>query len=147
MANKIFEALVDSGSSVSFIREDICQEIIESSELSKDIVVLSGLGKNEIKTKGSFQQKIELDGEEYPLTWHIVPTLYLKFEAVIRSDIMEQTSLYFHKESVQFRKHQEQNWSTHMQVCEAKLANNYVKMRREIFRRSKQKIKEPTIRN
>ncbi|GFW09234.1 transposon Tf2-6 polyprotein [Trichonephila clavipes] len=55
MGNKIIEALVDSGSSVSLIREDVSKGIIEPSKLSKDISVLIGLGKYEVKTKGSFQ--------------------------------------------------------------------------------------------
>ncbi|GFX11655.1 transposon Tf2-9 polyprotein [Trichonephila clavipes] len=109
MGNKIIEALVDSGSSVSLIREDVSKGIIEPSKLSKDISVLIGLGKCEVKTKGSFQRKIELDGEEYSLTWHVVPTPSLEFQAVIGSDILEQASVCFYKESVQFRKHEDKN--------------------------------------
>ncbi|GFW87823.1 peptidase A2 domain-containing protein [Trichonephila clavipes] len=56
IGNKIIEALVDSGSSVSLIREDVSKRIIEPSKLSKDISVLIGLGKCEVKTKGSFQK-------------------------------------------------------------------------------------------
>ncbi|GFT71661.1 transposon Tf2-6 polyprotein [Trichonephila clavipes] len=74
MGNKIIEALIDSGCSVSLIREDVSKGIIEPSRLSKDIAVLFGLGNYEVRTKGSFQRKIELDGEEYSLTWHVVPT-------------------------------------------------------------------------
>ncbi|GFS96207.1 peptidase A2 domain-containing protein [Trichonephila clavipes] len=76
MGNMIIEALIDSGSSVSLIRED---------------------------------RKIELDGEEYSLTWHVVPTPSLEFQAVIGSDILEQASVCFYKESVQFRKHEDKN--------------------------------------
>ncbi|GFY22211.1 peptidase A2 domain-containing protein [Trichonephila clavipes] len=63
MGNKIIEALVDSGSSVSLIREDVSKGINETSRLWKDIAGLFGLGKYEVRTKGSFQRKIELDGE------------------------------------------------------------------------------------
>ncbi|GFV76406.1 transposon Ty3-I Gag-Pol polyprotein [Trichonephila clavipes] len=79
IGNKIIEALIDSGSSVSLIREDASKGIIEPSRLSKDIAVLFGLGKYEVRTKGSFQRKIELDGEESSLTWHVVPTSSLEF--------------------------------------------------------------------
>ncbi|GFU68575.1 retrovirus-related Pol polyprotein from transposon 17.6 [Trichonephila clavipes] len=58
MGNKIIEALIDIGSSVSLIREDVSKGIIEPSKLSKDIAVLIGLGKYEVKTKGSFQKKL-----------------------------------------------------------------------------------------
>ncbi|GBL78504.1 hypothetical protein AVEN_65930-1 [Araneus ventricosus] len=68
IGNKTFEALIDTGSSVTLIREDVSKGIIEQSKLSRDIVVLSGLGKYEVKTKGSFQREIELDGEKYSVT-------------------------------------------------------------------------------
>ncbi|GFV79579.1 hypothetical protein TNCV_2929631 [Trichonephila clavipes] len=140
MGNKIIEALVDSGSSVSLIREDVSKGIIEPSKLSKDISVLIGLGKYEVKTKGSFQRKIELDGEEYFLTWHVVPTPSLEFQAVIGSDILEQASVCFYKESVQFRKHEDKNCFLQMQVYEAEVEDEIVvqhvtnpQIRRELF--------------
>ncbi|GFV15653.1 retrovirus-related Pol polyprotein from transposon 17.6 [Trichonephila clavipes] len=126
MGNKIIEALIDSGSSVSLIREDVSKGIIEPSKLSKDISVLIGLGKYEVKTKGSFQRKIELDGEEYSLTWHAVPTPSLEFQAVIGSDILEQASVCFYKESVQFRKHEDKNCFLQMQVYEAEVEDEIV---------------------
>ncbi|GFX23385.1 hypothetical protein TNCV_4937001 [Trichonephila clavipes] len=140
MGNKIIEALIDSGSSVSLIREDVSKGIIEPSKLSKDISVLIGLGKYEVKTKGSFQRKIELDGEEYSLTWHVVPTPSLEFQAVIGSDILEQASVCFYKESVQFRKHEDKNCFLQMQVYEAEVEDEIVvqhvtnpQIRRELF--------------
>ncbi|GFX10266.1 hypothetical protein TNCV_1866631 [Trichonephila clavipes] len=140
MGNRIIEALIDSGSSVSLIREDVSKGIIEPSKLSKDITVLIGLEKYEVKTKGSFQRKIELDGEEYSLTWHIVPTPSLEFQAVIGSDILEQASVCFYKESVQFRKHEDKNCFLQMQVYEAEVEDEIVvqhvtnpQIRRELF--------------
>jgi len=120
IGNETVEALIDTGSSVTLIREDVSKGIIEQSKLSKDILVLSGLGRYEVKTKGSFQQKIELDGEEYLLTWHVVPTPYLEFRAVIGSDILEQASVIFDEKGVQFRKHEDRFWFMHTQVYEAK---------------------------
>ncbi|GFY01008.1 transposon Tf2-9 polyprotein [Trichonephila clavipes] len=121
MGNKIIEALIDSGSSVSLILEDVSKGIIEPSRLSKDIAVLFRLGKYEVRTKGSFQRKIKLDGEECSLTWHVVPTPSLEFQAVIGSDILEQASVCFYKESVQFRKHGDKNCFLQMQVYEAEV--------------------------
>ncbi|GFW71549.1 transposon Tf2-9 polyprotein [Trichonephila clavipes] len=140
MGNKIIEALIDSGSSVSLIREDVSKGIIEPSKLSEDFSVLIRLGKYEVKTKGSFQRKIELDGEEYSLTWHVVPTPSLEFQAVIGSDILEQASVCFYKESVHFRKHEDKNCFLQMQVYEAEVEDEIVvqhvtnpQIRRELF--------------
>ncbi|GFY22516.1 retrovirus-related Pol polyprotein from transposon 17.6 [Trichonephila clavipes] len=125
---------------ISLIREDVSKGIIEPSKLSKDISVLIGLGKYEVKTKGSFQRKIELDGEEYSLTWHVVPTPSLEFQAVIGSDILEKASVCFYKESVQFRKHEDKNCFLQMQVYEAEVEDEIVvqhvtnpQIRRELF--------------
>ncbi|GFW23389.1 retrovirus-related Pol polyprotein from transposon 17.6 [Trichonephila clavipes] len=93
MGNKIIEALIDSGSSVSLIRED---------------------------------RKIELDGEEYSLMWHVVPTPSLEFQAVIGSDILEQASVCFYKENVQFQKHEDKNCFLQMQVYEAEVKDEIV---------------------
>ncbi|GFT26387.1 retrovirus-related Pol polyprotein from transposon 17.6 [Trichonephila clavipes] len=140
MGNKIIEALIDGGSSVSLIREDVSKGIIEPSKLSKDIAVLIGLGKYEVKTKGSFQRKIELDGEQYFLTWHVVPTPNLEFQAIIGSDILEQASVCFYKESVQFRKHEDNNCFLQMKVYETEVEDEIVvqhvtnpQIRRELF--------------
>ncbi|GFW55069.1 retrovirus-related Pol polyprotein from transposon 17.6 [Trichonephila clavipes] len=140
MGNKIIEALIDGGSSVSLIREDVSKGIIEPSKLSKDIAVLIGLGKYEVKTKGSFQRKIELDGEQYFLTWHVVPTPSLEFQAIIGSDILEQASVCFYKESVQFRKHEDNNCFLQMKAYETEVEDEIVvqhvtnpQIRRELF--------------
>ncbi|GFX37405.1 transposon Tf2-9 polyprotein [Trichonephila clavipes] len=111
---------------ISLIREDVSKGIIEPSELSKDIAVLFGLGKYEVKTKRSFQRKIALDGEEYFLTWHVVPTPSLEFQAVIGSDTLKQASLCFYKESVQFRKHENKNRFQQMQVYESEVEDEIV---------------------
>ncbi|GBM30394.1 Transposon Ty3-G Gag-Pol polyprotein [Araneus ventricosus] len=121
IGNKTFEALIDTGSSVTLIREDVSKGIIEQSKLSRDIVVLSELGKYEVKTKGSFQREIELDGEKYSVTWHVVPTPYLEFQAVIGSDILEQAFVGFDKKGVYFRKHEDKVWFMHTQVYEARI--------------------------
>ncbi|GBM26401.1 Transposon Tf2-6 polyprotein [Araneus ventricosus] len=121
IGNKTFEALIDTGSSVTLIREDVSKGIIEQSKLSRDIVVLSGLGKYEVKTKGSFQREIELDGEKYSVTWHVVPTPYLEFQAVIGSDILEQACVGFDRKGVYFRKHEDKVWFMHTQVYEARI--------------------------
>ncbi|GBN28082.1 Transposon Tf2-9 polyprotein [Araneus ventricosus] len=121
IGNKTFEALIDTGSSVTLIREDVSKGIIEQSKLSGDIVVLSGLGKYEVKTKGSFQREIELDGEKYCVTWHVAPAPYLEFQAVIGSDILEQAFVGFDKKGVYFRKHEDKVWFMHTQVYEARI--------------------------
>ncbi|GFT23886.1 peptidase A2 domain-containing protein [Trichonephila clavipes] len=72
----------NTGSTVSLIHEDVNTKIVDHSRLSKINTVLYGLGQTEVITKGSFQYDFVLDKDQYSLTWHVVPTKQLNFEAI-----------------------------------------------------------------
>ncbi|GFW18022.1 transposon Ty3-G Gag-Pol polyprotein [Trichonephila clavipes] len=100
---------VHTGSTVSLIREDVSTKIVDHSRLSKISTVLYSLGQTEVITKGSlsFEHDFVLDKDQYSLTWHVVPTKQLNFEAIIGTDILGQVSLNFTQEGVMFHKHEE----------------------------------------
>ncbi|GFX13788.1 homeotic protein female sterile [Trichonephila clavipes] len=95
LGNEIVSALIDTGSTVSLIREDVSLKIVDHSRLSKINTVLYGLGQTEVITKGSFEYDFVLDKDQYSLKWHVVPTKQLNFEAIIGTDILGQASLNF----------------------------------------------------
>ncbi|GFW34127.1 RVP domain-containing protein [Trichonephila clavipes] len=66
----------------------------------------TGIGEAQVITIGSFEHEFKIDDENYSLTWHVVPADTLKFEAVIGSDVLEQASISFTKEGVQFNKYE-----------------------------------------
>ncbi|GFX98871.1 uncharacterized protein TNCV_1504471 [Trichonephila clavipes] len=107
LGNEIVSALIDTGSTVSLIREDISSKIVDPSRLSQINTVLYGLGQTEVIAKGSFEYDFVLDKDQYSLTWHVVPTKQLNFEAIIGTDILGQASLNFTQEGVMFHKHEE----------------------------------------
>ncbi|GFX19875.1 uncharacterized protein TNCV_1434361 [Trichonephila clavipes] len=82
-------ALIDSGSSVSLLRENTSRRIMDPTKLSKNKMLLMGIGEAQVTSSsiGSFEHKFKIDDENYSLTWHVVPTDKLKFEAVIGSDL------------------------------------------------------------
>ncbi|GFV25564.1 uncharacterized protein TNCV_683941 [Trichonephila clavipes] len=86
-------ALIDSGSTVSSLRENTCRRIMDPTKLSKNKMLLTGIGEAQMTTIGSFEHEFKIDDENYSLTWHVVPADKLKFEAVIGSDLMEHTSI------------------------------------------------------
>ncbi|GFT22353.1 homeotic protein female sterile [Trichonephila clavipes] len=88
--NEIVSALIDTGSTVSLIQEDVSSKIVDHSRLSKINTVLYGLGQTEVITKGSFEYDFVLDKDQYSLTWHVVPTNQLNFEAIINTDILDK---------------------------------------------------------
>ncbi|GFX80929.1 retrovirus-related Pol polyprotein from transposon 17.6 [Trichonephila clavipes] len=100
-------ALIDSGRSVSLLREkNTSRRIMDSTKLSKNKMLLTGIGEAQVTTVGSFEHKFKIDDENYSLTWHVVPTDKLKFEAVIGSDLLEQASISFTKEGDKFNKYE-----------------------------------------
>ncbi|GFW23515.1 uncharacterized protein TNCV_3806121 [Trichonephila clavipes] len=86
-------ALIDSGSTVSLLRENTSRRIMDPTKLSKNKMLLTGIGEAQVTTIGSFEHEFEIDNENYSLTWHVVPADKLKFEAVIGSDVLEQASI------------------------------------------------------
>ncbi|GFX31026.1 retrovirus-related Pol polyprotein from transposon 17.6 [Trichonephila clavipes] len=99
-------ALIDSGSTVSLLRENTSRRIMDPTKLSKNKMLLTGIGEAQVTTIGSFEHEFKIDDENYSLTWHVVPTDKLKFEAVIGSDLLEQSSISFTKEGVKFNKYE-----------------------------------------
>ncbi|GFW16495.1 uncharacterized protein TNCV_2351191 [Trichonephila clavipes] len=82
-------ALIDSGSTVSLLRENTSRRVMDLTKLSKNKMLLTGIGEAQVTTIGSFEHKFKIDDENYSLTWHVVPTDKLKFEAVIGSDLLD----------------------------------------------------------
>ncbi|GFW83639.1 uncharacterized protein TNCV_2204881 [Trichonephila clavipes] len=80
-------ALIDSGSTVSLLRENSSRRIMDPTKLSKNKMLLTGIGEAQVTTIGSFEHEFKIDDENYSLTWHVVPTDKLKFEAVIVDQI------------------------------------------------------------
>ncbi|GFU56469.1 homeotic protein female sterile [Trichonephila clavipes] len=99
-------ALIDSGSTVSLLRENTSRRIMDPTKLSKNKMLLTGIGEAQVTTIGSFEHEFKVDDENYSLTWHVVPANKLKFEAVIGSDLLEQASISFTKEGVKFNKYE-----------------------------------------
>ncbi|GFT05118.1 retrovirus-related Pol polyprotein from transposon 17.6 [Trichonephila clavipes] len=99
-------AFIDSGSTVSLLRENTSRRIMDPTKLSKNKMLLTGIGEAQVTTIGSFELEFEIDNENYSLTWHIVPADKLKFEAVIGSDLLEQASISFTEEGVKFNKYE-----------------------------------------
>ncbi|GFW40108.1 uncharacterized protein TNCV_5117911 [Trichonephila clavipes] len=79
---------------------------MDPTKLSKNKMLLTGIGEAQVTTISSFEHKFKIDDENYSLTWHVVRTDKLKFEAVIGSDLLEQASISFTKEGVKFNKYE-----------------------------------------
>ncbi|GFV87516.1 transposon Ty3-G Gag-Pol polyprotein [Trichonephila clavipes] len=91
----------------TLIREDVSSKIVDRSRLSKINTVLYVFGQTEVITNDSFEYDFVLDKDQYSLTWHVVPTKQLNFEAIIGTHILGQASMNFTQEDVMLHKHEE----------------------------------------
>ncbi|GFT23347.1 uncharacterized protein NPIL_159901 [Nephila pilipes] len=83
---------------------------VDKQKFLKKFNILSGIGKSQVLTKGTFKHDLVIDEDYYSLTWHVVPTKHLNFEAIIGTDILEQASLKFTEEGVEFHKYEGGNY-------------------------------------
>ncbi|GFT99376.1 hypothetical protein NPIL_541681 [Nephila pilipes] len=60
--------------------------------------------------KGTFKHDLVIGEDHYSLTWHVVRTKHLSFEAITGTDILEQASLMFTEEGVEFHKYEGKNY-------------------------------------
>ncbi|GFT80516.1 transposon Tf2-6 polyprotein [Trichonephila clavipes] len=82
--------------------KETCTLIVKEGLRTKEIF----FGKVKILALIDSGSTFKIDDETYSLTWHVVPTDKLKFEAVIGSDLLEQASISFTKEGVKFNKYE-----------------------------------------
>ncbi|GFU32231.1 uncharacterized protein TNCV_3834461 [Trichonephila clavipes] len=61
-------ALIDSGSTVSLLQENTSRRIIDPEKLSKNKMLVAGIGEAQVTTIGSFEDEFEIDNENYSLT-------------------------------------------------------------------------------
>ncbi|GFT28031.1 transposon Tf2-6 polyprotein [Nephila pilipes] len=55
---KTVSALIDTGSLISLIHEDVSKKIVDQQKFSKKCIVLSGIGKSQMLKKGSFEHDL-----------------------------------------------------------------------------------------
>ncbi|GFS68338.1 peptidase A2 domain-containing protein [Nephila pilipes] len=66
LGDKTISALIDTGSSVSLIREDVSTKIVDQQKFTKKCSILSGIGKSHVLTKGTFKHDLVIDEDLIP---------------------------------------------------------------------------------
>ncbi|GFV16873.1 RVP domain-containing protein [Trichonephila clavipes] len=80
---------------------------MDPTKLSKEQDASSQVLVAQVSTIGSFEHKFKIDDENYSLTWYVVMTDKIKIEAVIGSDLLEQSiDKFLLKEGVIFNKYE-----------------------------------------
>lgn len=90
--DKKFDALLDTGSHLSLMREDKFK-LIDTSKLCESQVLLTGIAQGQAKTIGHFQTTITIDGFNFPLTFHVIPSKALDVTVILGTDFINQAEI------------------------------------------------------
>lgn len=101
--NTRLDALIDTGSQVTIMREDIYKNL-KLGQLLNTTICLSGFGKNEVRSLGCFQTIVEIDNEQFPCTMHVVRSDAMNTSIIIGSDILNLAEVIVNVDGIMVRK-------------------------------------------
>lgn len=113
-------ALIDTGSDISTLRQDIFDTYFTDIELDKDTILIRGLGANKTETLGSFRKNALVDGEEVCLRFHVIPSNATGFKAILGNDILSQVDVNFSNSRTTVIKKDRDNFMMQMILDESK---------------------------
>lgn len=113
-------ALVDTGSDISALRQDVFDTHFTDTQLDKNPIAVRGLGLNKIQTLGSFTKDALVDGEEVNLRFHIIPNNATGFKAILGNDILSQVDINISNSGISVVKKQNGNFMMQITLDESK---------------------------
>jgi len=111
------DALIDTGSQLCLLREDIYLKL-NSKELLKSYTVITGIAQGEVKTLGCLQTIVSIDNDNYPLTFHIVPCNAMKMFVVIGIDFLSQAEVKITQDGISINKIEPRVFLTQINLTE-----------------------------
>lgn len=102
-------ALFDTGSDISAFREDIYKKYFENELLSSDIIKVKGLGLTKINTLGSLSKRVEINGDNFNVLFHVLPNEVTNFQVILGNNVLEQAEVHISDEGVIVSKIKELN--------------------------------------
>ncbi|GFT41065.1 retrovirus-related Pol polyprotein from transposon 17.6 [Trichonephila clavipes] len=85
-----FDALIDTGSTITLIRESVHQ-ILGRPTLNPTKINLAFFGKSEIKTFGSFKSTIDIEDNKFMTDIYVIDNLQTTIDVIIGTDVLKQT--------------------------------------------------------
>ncbi|GFU68788.1 hypothetical protein TNCV_1610901 [Trichonephila clavipes] len=85
-----FDALIDTGSTITLIRESVHQ-ILGRPTLNPTKINLTSFGKSEIKTFGSFKSTIDIEDNKFMTDIYVIDNLQTTIDVIIGTDVLKQT--------------------------------------------------------
>ncbi|KAG5861788.1 hypothetical protein JTB14_037398 [Gonioctena quinquepunctata] len=88
-------ALLDTGSDITAIRQDVYEAYFKDIDLNGESVTLRGIGSNRVATMGFFERNVFINEEELVLNIHVIPCETSNFKAIVGNDILAQVDVVF----------------------------------------------------
>ncbi|GFT88719.1 uncharacterized protein TNCV_905751 [Trichonephila clavipes] len=85
-----FDALIDTGSTITLIRESVHQ-ILGRPTLNPTKINLTSFGKSEIKTFGSFKSTIDIEDNKFMTDIYVINNSQTTVDVIIGTDVLKQT--------------------------------------------------------
>lgn len=101
--DKSFYTLLDTGSHLSLMREDIFKSI-NVLKLWKSEVLLTGIAQGQIKTLGYFQTTITVDSFNFPVMFHVVPPKALNVAIILGTNFINQAEITINQNGITVNK-------------------------------------------
>ncbi|GFV30474.1 uncharacterized protein TNCV_1293921 [Trichonephila clavipes] len=85
-----FDDLIDTGSTITFIRESIYQ-ILGRPTINPTKIKLTSFDKSEIKTFGSFKSTIDIEDNKFMTDIYVINNSQTTIDVIIGTDVLKQT--------------------------------------------------------
>ncbi|GFU53005.1 hypothetical protein TNCV_1142941 [Trichonephila clavipes] len=85
-----FDALIDTGSTITLIRESVHQ-ILGRPTLNPTKINLTSFGKSEIKTFGFFKSTIDIEDNKFMTDIYVTNNSQTTIDVIIGTDVLKQT--------------------------------------------------------
>ncbi|GFS74929.1 uncharacterized protein TNCV_1396031 [Trichonephila clavipes] len=95
-----FDALIDTGSTITLIRESVHQ-ILGRPTLNPTKINLTSFGKSEIKTFGSFKSTIDIEDNKFMTDIYVIDNLQTTIDVIIGTDVLKQTEFKITANSIE----------------------------------------------
>ncbi|GFV68650.1 retrovirus-related Pol polyprotein from transposon gypsy [Trichonephila clavipes] len=85
-----FDALIDTGSTITLIRES-AHQILGRPTLNPTKINLASFGKSEIKTFGSFKSTINIEDNKFMTDIYVISNSQTTIDVIVGTDVLKQT--------------------------------------------------------
>ncbi|XP_043262436.1 uncharacterized protein LOC122403148 [Colletes gigas] len=97
-----FEALIDTGSDISFIRDDQYRKL-GSPRLSSPKLAFRGSGSEVHETNGAFEGELQIDNNNYSAQIHVVPGRIIRDELLLGTNFLSKVEMHVAQGEISIR--------------------------------------------